>query len=679
MIYNDPVWAHEKIFKRRHPDATPVFHGEIVRAFHDPAIIRLLVLAFRGGGKSTIAEETISLQASCKLFRNCVILCENQDRAKDRLTAIKYELMTNDDLNKIFGDPRGAVWGEAKIVMRNGVVIQAFGRGNEVRGMKHLDMRPDYLFCDDLEAKEHVRTPEARFETVRWLFSEVIPACDKLVRIRMDATPLDRESLPMTLLRDKKWKSLVFPVKYKDQSTGEWRSIWPARFPMEKIDDTERDFQSKGLSHDFAREFMCMPEDPSRKVFTEGMFQVVPRMHVWQPAFMAYDPARTTTERSSTTGWAVWSWIANRLVVWDGGAALWRPSDLSRHLFDTFLAYRPVYVGVEEDGLNDWLKEPLRNEMLRRGLVVPIKPMKAPQGKRSFIEGLQPFFSAKAVEFAKDLPELRAQFLNYPTGKIDGPNALAYAIKMRPGVPIYEDFAAHHVVEDCPVWSDVPCWLVFSATPSYTCGILAQFCDGDVHVIRDWVKEGDPGANVHDIYNNARLEIGDVVLRCVIGPEHFTDYDTVGLRPSIGRIPARAIQGAGRDTGRDRLRLLLGQQRRGSPRVSIGHAAHWTINGLSAGYARSVDKHGQISAEPEPGPYSILMGGFESFVGLLAVGGVEDDRAQNIAYTPGGRPYKSILPDAGERHETKEDWLTGNIGKVTGVEHFPKSLIRRPR
>lgn len=683
LIFDDPVYAHERLFRRRHPDATPPFHTEMIRAFHSHAIPRLLAMAFRGGAKSTVAEETIALQALLQNFRNCVILCENQDRAIDRLAAIKYELTTNEDIQGVFGDVVGETWGVAKIILRNGVVLQAFGRGQEVRGMKHLDMRPDFLFCDDLESKEHVRNPDARHETKRWFFSEVLPACDTRVRVRMAATPLDREALPMVLRKEKKWTTLVYPIKYRDADTGEWRATWESRFPLRRVNELEKELADQGLSHDFAREYMCEPEDPAKKIFVEGMFHVVPRVHVWQPTFAFYDPARTTNERSSTTGWAIWSWIADRLVVWDGGGSHWKPDDLIAHLFSTYRDFSCVWIGVEEDGLNDWLRDPIRAEMLRRRTILPLKPMKAPQGKRSFIEGLQPFFIAGAVEFAKPLPELQAQFLNYPTGAIDGPNALAYAVRLRPGKPIYESFGPSHVVEDCPVWDEVPCWLAVNSNGSYTTAILAQFTDGDVHLIEDWVREGDAGQNIRDIYDAARLEVGETPrnegLRCVIGPQHYVNYDVVGLRPAIGRIPAKLVQGSACDVGRNNLRQLLERSRKGSPCVSIGHRARWTLNALSAGYVRELDRHGTLSTEAEPGPYRVLMEGLESFVGLLSTGAIDDDSHANYEYTADGRPYKSISPTAQKRPETKTDWLYGNGGAVTGVEHFPKSLIRPPR
>ena len=68
-----------------------------------------------------------------------------------------------------------------------------------MRGVKHHDARPDFCFVDDVEELEHVRSPEARQETLNWFMAELMPALDKDARIRVSATPLDREALPAVL------------------------------------------------------------------------------------------------------------------------------------------------------------------------------------------------------------------------------------------------------------------------------------------------------------------------------------------------------------------------------------------------------------------------------------------------------------------------------------------------
>ena len=112
----------------------------------------------RGGSRSRRGDEA-------RPQRAYHLIGSNSDRANDRLRAIKHELETNELLVELYGDLRGPVWNEGRTVLANGVCIQAFGRGQALRGVKYHDARPDLCFVDDVEEEEHVRSPEARQES----------------------------------------------------------------------------------------------------------------------------------------------------------------------------------------------------------------------------------------------------------------------------------------------------------------------------------------------------------------------------------------------------------------------------------------------------------------------------------------------------------------------------------
>ena len=107
-------------------------------------------------------------------------------------------------------------------------------------------------------------------------------------------------------------------------------------------------------------------------MFTASMLRIEPTTRSWEATFAFIDPARTVNDRSSATGWAVWSWVGNRLIVWNGGAELWRPDEIISHIFRLASAYAPVVIGVERDGLEEFILQPLRHEQLRRGQLIPV-------------------------------------------------------------------------------------------------------------------------------------------------------------------------------------------------------------------------------------------------------------------------------------------------------------------
>jgi hypothetical protein len=656
--------AHEVLFKHRHSDETPPFHTELIQIWHS-ALQRVCTMAFREGGKSTIAEEALALAANYRLFHNCVIVGNTEKRACERLTAIKYELSTNELMAEMFGfhdEHTSKVWNEAEVILSNNVRLTALGRGQSLRGTKYLQYRPDFCFCDDVEEVEkgQVYTDEEALETIRWFFKVLIPALDKNARIRVNATPLSASSLPMVLARDRDWVTKIYPIEYKDEH-AERTATWPGRYPLDWIDSKRASMERVGLLADYMQEYMCVAEDPKTKIFKQEMFKVQPRVRTWEPVFAMYDPARTTKATSATTGWAVFSWLSNRLVIWDAGAGLWKPDEIVGHIFTTAETYNPVTIGVEEDGLNEFLMQPLRHEQLRRNFIIPVQPMRAPKGKIAFIEGLQPFFLAGEISFAKRCEALEQQLLGFPAGRIDAPNALAYALRMRPGLVVFEDFGSDNVATDLLVRARSPVWACLNASPGIVTAVICQVIDGAVHVVGDYIREGDASAVVANLVTDARLEYPDC--RLVAGLDHFGNYDRLGLRGAVARIPSELRRGAAEDLGRSEIRRLLRLQIKGFPAFRVSTKAHWTLNAMAAGYARAIDKRGVVTEDPTPGLYATLMGGLEAFTALMQVGTLSDS-VPNYRVTEGGQRYVSALPNKTAPLPSKDELLR-DFGAVT--------------
>ncbi len=656
LFHDDRPLAHETLFKHRHGDGTPEFHREMQEDWSGPAEY-VLDLVFRGGAKSTIAEEAIALAAGFQEFRNCIVVGFSLPKAQERLHAIGHELETNEDFIRVFGRLLPPVWGDTELMLANGLRILAMGRGQSIRGVKFEDARPDLVFIDDLEDRGDVVSPEARKKVWDWLQNDLIPACEPpgRRRIRMAATPLHPEAVPMRLLRDKRWLPHKYPLYYLDED-GEPKSTWPTRWPINLCLEMEESMRASGAMQSFRQEYMCEAEAPESKPFKQEMFRIEPRVKTWQATYSMTDPARTTAKTSATTGWATWSWIGPKLVVWDAGAERLMPDAIVSKLFDIDETYRPIEVGFEEDGLNQWALQAIRAEQVKRGHVIPLRPMKAPNGKIDFIKGLQVYFQAREVEFAKPMPELVVQLLGFPNGAIDAPNALAYAPRMRPGAPIYDDFGVRNVGEDLRPSLGSPVWLCLNATRRVTTGVLAQVLDGSIRVFADYVREGDPAAVIADLISQARLEAGRDI-RLIGGPIHFDRYNNVGLQQAIAKIPAELRAGVGPERGRDYVRRLLRLERHGMPALMVSSEATWTLRAFSGGYARALLKQGMLAEFADEGVYRVLMEGIESFAGLLDLGlGEDGERASFNATTPQGRNYRSMIAGNMVVRETKEDW-----------------------
>jgi hypothetical protein len=632
--------AHQVLFSHRHPDDTPEFHYEIIDDLHGPST-RVLELAFRGAGKSTIAEEYICIDALFRRFSNFIIVGESFTRAAERLSAIKHELDFNEHIHALFGSQHGPVWNEDKVVLANGVVIQAFGRGQSLRGVKHNDARPDGCLLDDLEDEESVNTPDGRDKTYSWLMRTLLPALAPRARVRMLANMLDPDCLAVRLRKTGMWTVREYPWEYISPE-GCRTPTWAARFPLAHIDETRTEYEKAGMLNEYQQEYMVEAVDPSTRVFTSEIIKVVPQTRRWEPTFAFYDPARTVKASSAHTGKVVFSWVGNKLIVWEGEGQLWMPDKIIEDMFQTWWSYGPIEIGVERDGLEEFIMQPLRSEQTRQQTILPAKAYKAPTGKLAFIRGLQPFFSAGDVVFARELPILKQQLLSFPTGRIDVPNALAYALRMRPGLPIYENFTNKNVQEDIPLLRQRGAYLVLNATRQYTTGVVVQVSGTGLRLCADFVREGDPGTTVADIFAEVdRLVTG--MLTVYAPPNHWQGFDTIGLQAAIRKAKRRLSMGGDPVNGREELRKKLETLTHGEPALVVSSKARWVINAFSGGYARSISaKAREVVGTADDGPYKTLMEGLESFIAVSAVAVERDgeDKA-NYAIDAQGRRYLS--------------------------------------
>ncbi|PWT78230.1 MAG: hypothetical protein C5B60_01580 [Chloroflexi bacterium] len=629
QLLTEPALAHEVLFHHRHANRTPAFHKRLISLFHSKAP-QILALCFRGSGKSTIAEEAVTVLASAGLVKNVLLIGESWLRACDRLRAIRRELETNEWLQGVFGEQLGDTWQESRLILNNGTAITASGAGQALRGTKHLEFRPDLCFVDDLESFETVATEDARRKLSDWFYADLLPALDPKHRIIVLATPLHPQSLAMHLSRLDTWQTEVVPIEYIDDK-GVRKSSWPDRFPLSFIDDEHQAYVSAGKVHKWAQEMMMLAQDRRHLMFVAEHFRFEPHLSPeLYPVYVAIDPARTIKETSSTTGIVAASWIGRRLVVWEAEPARITPSELVERCFALENKYQPVAIGVERDGLEEFLLQPLRHEQLKRAQLLPIVALKAPRGKSEFIARLQPLFAAGDIVFGGDENKFRAaldQFLAFPAGLIDVPNALAYLLEMRAGAPVFEDVGPNNIVEHLILRPGVVT-MALHASPFGTAAVLFQYMSRVLFIYRDFVSEADAGVAVPAFIEEARLFAGRIT--AVLPPEHYERRNSYGLQAACrGRVEAR--KGGDLLQGRAVIRELSQTTMQGVPRLLISRDAGWTVRALTGGYAREVGRD-----EPSPSLYATLAGALEAALAPLRA---LDMPQQRTAMTRSGVEY----------------------------------------
>lgn len=640
-FHSDRYLAHDFLFETRRKNKSPEFHADILSLFYSTSQYAIAV-AFRGGAKSTLVEEFIILAMLFKDSRFCIIVGNTYDMACQRLSAIKHELETNELLIELFGSQVGPIWSEDVIVMANGGRIQAFGAKQSLRGAKTKQGdRPDLAVVDDLEDEDMVLTELARHKARRWFDGSLLPALIPTGRVRMVGTPLH----PKSLLEEKKnspnWKSITVPIFYlKD---GKEVAAWPDRFPMKWVNELRQTYVIGGAVTEFEQEYMCRAEDKASKPFQPDMFVRGSMPPGYSAVEIMVDPARTVnTKTSARTGYAAWTWIGNKLYVLEAYGAFHRPDEIINEIFKLVERYDPVNVGVEADGLEEFIMQPLRNEQIKRGITVPIVPQRAPKDKQSFITGLQAFYTARDVVHVGECKDLENELVAFPTGRCDVPNALAYAPKMRVGKPVYEDFGKQHIAEHLEISKRSKRYLAVSATPSMTAAALIQFRDGNVYVTHDWVRNEPAGEALPIIIQEATLLAGEFT--AITPAEQLDKYTNNGIPGVFKGKRARLLRGhlAAQTIGSLANRLKI--TNKGVPAFQVSLEARNVVNGMARGYARKLQPTGSYADFPEKNQYSLVIEAIESFTGYINSGMIEGDSELTRSMTTTGREFYSSLP-----------------------------------
>lgn len=635
LILHDPVGAHLYFFEHRHTDLSPEFHTAAIEAIWNYDIQKYLSLIFRGGAKSTLMEEATTLMACLGAFKHALIVGDTESRAADRLTAIKHELETNERLLYHFGPLQGEPWGYTQACLSSNIMIRAFGRNQKLRGIKYLDSRPDFLFLDDIEDEESVNSEEQIEKTMRWVMSVVIPSMDRYKRIiRMAATVIHPNACCVQFSKDASWITHKVPVWYYNEEHT-LVSSWEDRFPLQDMLSLQREFERMGKAREFSQEYLCEAESSATKAFDVTHVPVDLNLHhTFEPTIILVDPARTTKATSSLTGFVVISWVNQRLIIWEAEGLTIRPSDIIDRIFELDARFNPVFIGVEKDGLEEFIMQPLRDEMARRQTPLPIVPIKAPRGKLEFIRGLQPYLSAGEVIAAKPVPLLQAQLQNFPAGKIDTLNALAYALQMHPGEPVYQHFVPDEfvyasILEELPKHRKVI--YAINATSTCSAGAALTLFRGKLAVLLDTVIEGPPVSAGPECASYLRNQVERPGSIC-IPRSHEVQYDTLGLRSSLYAMGERP--GLGGDPVQSRVTL---QQKIDGRQFVASDEARWTLRALTAGYAYAPN-----SREPKKNNYAVLMAAIEAAIPVLIYS--EDGARTNAIDRRSGRPYLSSRP-----------------------------------
>jgi len=261
------------------------FHHEMFQLSEDETVRMLVVMSFRGSGKSTILNTSLAIWSILgkQQKKFVLILSETQEQARTHLKNLKTVLEENELLRADLGpfqeieEPWNAT---TLIIPKYGARITVASSEQSVRGMRNNQYRPDLIIADDIESTPSVKNREGRNKIDDWFTSEILPIGDIGTRIVVVGNQLHRDSLLMRLKARIEGEEMDGVYRQYPLLNEKGVCLWPQKFKTEK--DIEDLRKTIGREEVFLREYLLQLVDRRDQVIKKEWiipYDTMPEIH----------------------------------------------------------------------------------------------------------------------------------------------------------------------------------------------------------------------------------------------------------------------------------------------------------------------------------------------------------------------------------------------------------------
>ncbi len=425
----------------------------------------------RGEAKSTLGTQlgTIWLVVTGRK-KFIPIVMDSLGQAATMLEAVKVELDSNPRLAMDFPLACGAgrVWNAGVILTKNDAKIQAFGSGTRMRGLRHGPHRPDFVWLDDIENDENVRSKEQRDKVEKWVKKVVLPlgppdgSLDVFYLntiLHYDSAANRFHSNPQWRTRKKfkavirwpdrmdlwqKWEELFINQEVPDEADpdDEERETEADAFYRENKADMERGaivswptmrpllrlMQIRaGDHHTFDCEYQNDPNNEEASFFSTMQYWVQPSRD-WV-FYGSHDPSlgKKNANKRDPSASLVGGFDRNHgiLDVIEAKVARRTPSLQISHIIEFQREYTCLVWAFEAVQFQEFMRQELVKQSAIMGVPVPAMPVIPHTDKDLRIESLSPHVYNGLIRFRQEHTVLNTQLKHWPEADHDdGPDAL---------------------------------------------------------------------------------------------------------------------------------------------------------------------------------------------------------------------------------------------------------------
>jgi len=438
-------------------------HGEIFKLIDGPEN-KVAIAAPRGWGKTSIVA--LAFMARYVLFRHTGFICyinKSHDAASLQTENLRRELVTNKDIRRIFGPVKTSGTSEAefdevfskKAWVAYDTLVWPRGAGQQVRGVLFKNDRPGLIVIDDLEDPEKIENEDIRKRWYEWLYADVIKAVPRTNRnwkiVYID-TLKHEDSVLQKLLDSPEWASIRLeacddnfnPTAPHFMSKEAIEKEWIEHCNSGQTDVFFRELRNLPISTkdaSFQKDYFHyynVPNDVGRNENDLTLLDVEIQNNQNIETVVILDPAKTVKIHSAESAIvAIGIDLTNaRLYVRDAVSEKFYPDEIYDALFGMATRLNAKVIGIEETSLNEFIKQPIKNEMFRRGSFFELVWLKARGGmkKEHRIKELVPYYRGGYIYHnaaCATMRKLESQLLMFPRSALwDLMDCLAYIVEM---------------------------------------------------------------------------------------------------------------------------------------------------------------------------------------------------------------------------------------------------------
>ena len=438
-------------------------HGKIFEKI-DSKSNKNAIAAPRGYGKTSIVA--LALMARYILFHHTNFICyinKSHDAASLQTENLRRELVTNKMIKHFFGDFRQRDVSKhefeevfsKKAWVAYDTLVWPRGAGQQVRGVLFKNDRPGLIVIDDLEDPESIENEEIRKGWYQWLYADVIKAVPRLHRnwkiVYID-TLKHEDSVLQKLLNSPEWDSIRL-----EACDDNFKSTAPQFMSDEDIEKEWQEHVNAGQTDVFFRELRNLPISTKDSAFRREYFHyynLQPDRHKSETdlgrtdadiqgdrhieTVVILDPAKTVKTHSAESAILGIGIDINSAKVYirDAISEKMYPDEIYDALFGMAIRLDAKVIGIEETSLNEFIKQPIKNEMFKRGKFFELVWLKARGGmkKELRIKELVPYYRLGYIYHnasCATIKKLESQLLMFPRSALwDLMDCEAYLVEM---------------------------------------------------------------------------------------------------------------------------------------------------------------------------------------------------------------------------------------------------------